>query len=193
MTLQATKRATRFLGASLLAMALTAGLAASAALAVESQSVTFEGAAFVNKGLVGVGRVPADAKDKLGDTLGGIGSGMVADVSSWKRDGDKYTGVFYMLPDRGWNTEGSVDYPGRLQKFSVELTPYGGTDVAPQTQLKLTYDDSIVMHEAGGTQHTGLDPTEVRKAANGFPDLPAANGKISLDDAGVVRLADGNF
>jgi hypothetical protein len=193
MTLPATKRATRFLGASLLAMALTSGFAASSALAVEAQAVTFEGAAFVSKGLVGVGRVPADAKDKLGDTLGGIGSGMVADVSSWKRDGDKYTGTFYMLPDRGWNTEGSVDYPGRLQKFSVEFTPYGGAAVAPQTQLKLTYDDSIVMHEANGTPTTGLDPTEVRKAANGFPDLPSASGKISLDDEGVIRMADGSF
>src|SRR5690348_14878064 len=101
--MQATKRATKFIGASLLAIATA--FAASSASAVEAQSVTFEGAAFVNKGLVGVGRVPAEAKDKLGDTLGGIGSGMVADVSSWKRDGDKYTGVFYMLPDRGWNTE----------------------------------------------------------------------------------------
>jgi hypothetical protein len=193
MTMQATKRASQFLGASLLAIAAVTGFAASAAVAGEAQSVTFEGAAFVNKGLVGVGRVPADAKDKLGDTLGGIGSGMVADTSSWKRDGDKYSGVFYMLPDRGWNTEGSVDYPGRLQKFSIEFTPYSGADVAPQTQLKLTYDDSIVLHEANGTQTTGLDPTEVRKAADGLPDLPSAGGKISLDDEGVVRMADGSF
>jgi hypothetical protein len=158
--MQATRRATQFIGASLLAIATA--FAASSALAVEAQSVTFEGAAFVNKGLVGVGRVPADAKDKLGDTLGGIGSGMVADLSSWKRDGDKYTGVFYMLPDRGWNTEGSVDYPGRLQKFSIEFSPYAGAEAAPQTQLKMTYDDSIIMHEADGKQTTGLDPTEVR-------------------------------
>jgi hypothetical protein len=191
MTIQATKRATRFLGASFLAIA--AAFAAHNAVAAEAQAVTIEGADFVNKGLVGVGRVPAGAKDKLGDTLGGIGSGMVADLSSWKRDGDKYTGVFYMLPDRGWNTEGSVDYPGRLQKFSVELTPYGGAEVAPQTQLKMTYDDSIIMHEADGKQTTGLDPNEVRKAANGFPDLPSADGKISLDNEGVVLMADGSF
>jgi hypothetical protein len=193
MTVQGKKRAAQFLGASLLAIALTTGIAVSSALALEAQSVTFGDAAFVNKGLVGVGRVPADAKDKLGDTLGGIGSGMVADVSSWKRDGDKYTGIFYMLPDRGWNTEGSVDYPGRLQKFSVEFTPYGGADVVPQTQLKLNYEDSIVLHEANGTPTTGLDASEVRKAANGFPDMPSANGKISLDDEGVVLMPDGSF
>jgi hypothetical protein len=191
--MQATKRAGEFFGASLLAIATVAGFAASSAIAAEAQSVTIEGAAFVNKGLVGIGRVPADAKDKLGDTLGGIGSGMVADLSRWKRDGDTYSGVFYMLPDRGWNTEGSVDYPGRLQKFSIEFTPYSGAGVASQTQLKLTYDDSIIMHEADGKQTTGLDPTEVRKAAGGFPDLPSANGKISLDNEGVVLNADGSF
>jgi len=190
MKIQAKRRAAQFLGASLLTV-MVAG--AGAAWAVEAQSVTFEGSAFISKGLVGVGRVPADAKDKLGDTLGGIGSGMVADVASWKRDGDTYTGVFYMLPDRGWNTEGSVDYPGRLQKFSVAFTPFSGAAGAPQTQLKLTYDDSIVLHEADGTPTTGLDPDGVRKAAGDFPDMPSAGGKISLDDEGVVRMADGSF
>jgi hypothetical protein len=192
MTIQATKRATRFLGASLLAVTAVV-FAGPAAMAVEAQSVTFEGAAFVNKGLVGVGRVPADAKDKLGDTLGGIGSGMVADLSAWKRDGDTYTGVFYMLPDRGWNTEGTVDFQGRLQKFSIEFTPYSGNDAAPQTQLKLNYDDAILLHEADGKPTTGLDATDVRKAAGGLPDLPSAGGKISVDNEGVVLAADGSF
>ncbi len=192
MKIEAMNRATRFLGAGILALA-AGTLAASAAMAVEAQSVTFEGAAFINKGLVGVGRVPADAKDKLGDTLGGIGSGMVADLKSWKRDGDKYRGVFYMLPDRGWNTEGTVDYPGRLQKFSIEFTPYAGSDVAAQTQLKLSYDDAILLHEADGKPTTGLDATEVRKAAGGFPDLPSAGGKISVDNEGVVLADDDSF
>jgi len=192
MTIQATKRATRFLGASFVAIAAVV-FAVPAAMAVEAQSVTFEGAAFVNQGLVGVGRVPADAKDKLGDTLGGLGSGMVADLSTWKRDGDKYTGVFYMLPDRGWNTEGTVDFPGRLQKFSIEFTPYNGSEAAPQTQLKLNYDDAILLHEADGKPTTGLDATDVRKAAGGLPDLPSAGGKISVDNEGVVLAADGSF
>ncbi|GAB2175498.1 esterase-like activity of phytase family protein [Dongia sp. agr-C8] len=192
MKIQAINRATRFFGASILALAAGA-LVAPAAWAVEAQSVTLEGAAFVNKGLVGVGRVPADAKDKLGDTLGGIGSGMAADLSKWKREGDKYTGVFYMLPDRGWNTEGSVDFQGRLQKFSIEFTPYSGSEVAPQTQLKLSYDDAILLHEADGKPTTGLDATEVRKAANGFPDLPSAAGKITVDNEGVALSADGSF
>jgi hypothetical protein len=180
---------------SLVAIALAAS---PAAVAAEAQSVAFDGVTFVNKGLVGVGRIPADAKDKLGDTLGGIGSGMVADIASWKREGDTYSGVLYMLPDRGWNTEGSVDYPGRLQKFSIALTPYYGAGPAPagagqQAQLKLNYEDAIVLHEADGTPTTGLDASEVRKAKDGLPDMPAANGKITLDDEGVVRMADGSF
>ncbi|HVO02525.1 MAG TPA: esterase-like activity of phytase family protein [Candidatus Cybelea sp.] len=197
MKLQASRRVTQLLGASFLAIAAATafGVAASAA---EAQSVNFDGATFVNQGLVGVARIPSDAKDKLGDTLGGIGSGMVADVSSWKKNGDSYTGTIYFLPDRGWNTEGSVDYPGRLQKFAVTLMPYTGKDPLPagpaqQAQLKLDYQDAIVFHEADGTQTTGLDPTDVRKAANGFPDLPVANGHISLDDEGVALAPDGTF
>src|SRR5581483_6399255 len=172
------------------AFAISVVLAASAALGAETQSVNFDGATFVNEGLVAVGRVPSDAKDKLGDTLGGIGSGMVADVGSWKKDGNSYTGTLYMLPDRGWNTEGSVDFQGRLQKFSIALTPVDPSATVPagdgqQAQLKLTYDDSILMHEADGAPTTGLDPTAVRAAANGFPDLPVAGGHITVDNEGV--------
>ena len=195
MKAQPPRRAARLLFPSLLVLSLSL---TAASVASETQSVTFEGADFVNKGLVAVGRVPADAKDTVGDTLGGLGSGMVADIASWKREGDTYSGTLYMLPDRGWNTEGSVDYPGRLQKFAIALTPYYGAGPVPaggaqQAQLKLTYGESIVLHEADGTPTTGLDPIEVRKATATMPDLPTANGHLSLDDEGVVRAADGSF
>ena len=116
------------------ALWLTAGTSA-----VHAQSVTFDGEDFVNKGLVAVARLPSDAKDKLGDTLGGIGSGMTPDLASWKRDGDVYRGIFYMLPDRGWNTEGTVDFQGRLQVFDVELKPdYAAAGLKQQSGLGLT-------------------------------------------------------
>jgi hypothetical protein len=190
MKFETTNRASWLFGAGLLALAAAAP-GAPVAMAAEAQSVTFEGADFVNKGLVGVGRLPAGAKDKLGDTLGGIGSGMVADLKTWKREGDSYSGVFYMLPDRGWNTEGTLDYQGRLQKFQVVFTPQDGSDA--QTEVKLDYQDAILLHEADGKPTTGLDAVEVRKAANGFPDLPSAAGKISVDNEGVVLAPDGSF
>jgi hypothetical protein len=176
---------------------LAAWLVAGALIAASparAQSVTFEGDDFVNKGLVAVGRVPSDAKDRLGDTLGGIGSGMAADLASWQRDGNIYRGTLYMLPDRGWNTEGTVDFQGRLQVFGVELQPdYGAEGPKQQSGLGLTYRDNILLHEADGTPTTGLDPTGTRKAANGLPALPVAKDRISLDNEAVVHLADGSF
>src|SRR5262245_9042855 len=93
------------------AAVLTAGLAFSPT--ASAQPVTFEGATFVNQGLVGVARVPSNAIDKFGDTLGGFGSGMTVQSNSWKkRQNGSYTGTLLMLPDRGWNTQGTVDYFG---------------------------------------------------------------------------------
>ncbi|HKF60511.1 MAG TPA: esterase-like activity of phytase family protein [Dongiaceae bacterium] len=177
-----------------LPLGVAALLSAGIAFGTRAQSVTFDGDTFVNKGLVAVARLASDAKDKQGDTLGGIGSGMAPDLASWRRDGDVYHGTLYMLPDRGWNTEGTVDFQGRLQVFDVELAP-NDTAEGPkkQTGLGLTYKDSILMHEADGTPTTGLDASGVRKAANGLPDLPVANGRITLDNEGVVHMADGSF
>src|ERR1700751_6257442 len=82
---------------------LTGGIASA-------QSVSFQGPTFVNKGLVGVARVPSNALDQFGDTLGGIGSGMAMDLDSWHKNRDgSYGGTLYMLPHRGWNTQGTED------------------------------------------------------------------------------------
>ena len=60
---------------------LFAGAALAAVLAValpaapaSAQSVSFEGNTFTNDGLVGVARLPSNARDAYGDTLGGWGS-----------------------------------------------------------------------------------------------------------------------
>lgn len=54
-------------------------------------------------GLAGYGFVPSNATDKYGDTLGGYGSSVAIDQSSWKKTGnDLYSGIVYTLPDRGW-------------------------------------------------------------------------------------------
>jgi hypothetical protein len=81
--------ATRLLAGAAVAATLLGGAAAA------QQSVVFEGSTFVNQGLVGVARVPSDARDQFGDTLGGFGSAMAMDLNSWKKNRDgSYTGPF---------------------------------------------------------------------------------------------------
>ena len=114
-------------------------------MALRSRSVSFEGSTFVNKGLVGVARVPSDAVDQFGETLRGFGSSMAMDLSTWHRKfDDSYAGTFYMLPDRGWNTQGTVDFRGRLHRFHITLAPFTGTSTTTQNQLKLDYRSSTL-------------------------------------------------
>jgi hypothetical protein len=178
-------RARKYLSAASLLL-MTCGIASA-------QSIEFKGRAFVNQGLVGVARVPSNAQDQFGDTLGGFGSGMAMDVDSWHQNRDgSFGGTLYMLPDRGWNTQGTVDYRGRLHRFEVTLDPlYSGTTKS-QNQLQLKYRSSIPFHWWGGVQTTGLDPDGVQRATPAFPELPiASNGNISVDDEAVVRVGDG--
>ena len=142
--------------------------------------------------LVGVARVRSDARDKAGETLGGFGSGMALVPGSWRKEGDHYRGSVVMLPDRGWNTEGTTDYRARLQHFDVTLVPYNGAQPAGQKGLTLTLRSTELFTDADGAPTTGLDATAVRPGAKGFPDLPMApNGHISMDSEGVVLPGDG--
>ncbi|RUW32735.1 hypothetical protein EOA38_14695, partial [Mesorhizobium sp. M1E.F.Ca.ET.041.01.1.1] len=67
----------------------TVALGAALALFTALTPARAEGVAYVNKGLVGVGRIPAGQKDKFGETFGS-GSGMSIDTKSWARDGAGY-------------------------------------------------------------------------------------------------------
>ena len=122
------------LAASVVAILLCSGSLASA------QSVVFEGQTFVNKGLVGVARVPSNAVDQFGETLGGFGSGMAMDLDGWHKNRDgSFGGTLFMLPDRGWNTQGTVDFRGRLHRFEVTLNPLFSGSTTNQNQLQLDY------------------------------------------------------
>jgi hypothetical protein len=169
-------------------MLLTAGGASA-------QSVKFEGDTFVNQGLVGVARVPSNAVDKFGDTMGGIGSGMAMDLQSWRQEPNgSYSGTLYMLPDKGWNTQGTVDFAGRLHRFAVKLKPFYGNSTTSQNQLTLDYKDTSLFREMAGTLTTGLDASGVRPANLRFPDLPiASNNHVPVDDEGVVLPGDGTI
>jgi hypothetical protein len=172
---------------------LPAALLAVNAHAALAQSVVFQGQTFVNKGLVGVARVPSNARDKIGDTVS-LGSGITIPPGGWhKRQDGNYTGSFIMLPDRGWNTAGTVDYPGRLHRYDVVLRPYYGSGPTGQDQLRMTYKTSKLFREPR-KDTTGLDPSGVRPASGSMPALPiASNGHIAVDDEGVVNASDGTY
>src|SRR5262249_20487186 len=98
--------------------ALLAAAALSAHVALAENAVTLGGFTLVNHGLVGVGRIDADLRDKFGETFGS-GSGMAIDPKSWTRDGTSYRGTIWLLPDRGYNVGGTIDYRSRLNRLEV--------------------------------------------------------------------------
>jgi hypothetical protein len=70
-------------------------------------TVKIKGDTYKYQKLVGKGFFPSDARDQFGDTAGGWGSAIAADVKSWKQNKDgSYEGIIYTVPDRGWNTNG---------------------------------------------------------------------------------------
>lgn len=159
---------------------------------------TCDGTTYINRGLVAYGIVASDARDKLGDSLGGFGSGIAPDVSSFrlKKDGT-VSGTLYAVPDRGWNTQGTIDYQGRIQKFELSFNPTFGSVKNGSTNLDLTIKDTTLLSK-GDTPTTALDAGSIIPASDKFPDLPAAerpNGQVAptVDLEGLVRLQDGSF
>jgi hypothetical protein len=172
-------------------------VAVLAPVALAAETVTIGDLVFVNKALVGVGRLPSDLRDKFGETFGS-GSGIAVDPKSWTRTPAGYQGTFYMLPDRGYNVRETTDYRARINKLSVSFTPLDHPDAVPlaqrQKSVVATLVDTILLTDPAGEPLTGLDPNGVRRAANGFPDLPQApNGRISIDTESLALLPDGSF
>src|SRR5262244_2670710 len=152
---------------------------------------------FVNQALVGVGRLPDDLRDKFGETFGS-GSAIAVDPKSWARTPAGYQGTFYMLPDRGYNVTGTSDYRARINKLFITFTPLDDPTAVPvaqrQSSVAATLTDTILLTDAAGQSLTGLDPDGIRRAANGFPDLPqASNGRVSIDSESLAPLPDGGF
>ena len=81
------------------ARASTTPLAASQNV---TNQTTCDGRQYTYQELAGYGFVPSNAVDKYGDTLGGYGSAIAIDRSSWKLKDGIYTGVLWAVPDRGW-------------------------------------------------------------------------------------------
>ncbi|MCF4165924.1 esterase-like activity of phytase family protein [Zavarzinia compransoris] len=175
----------------------------SAHVATATGPVTLEmgGVAYVDQGLLGVGRVPASSLDFMGTTLGSF-SGMAIDPASWRKDGDAYVATLYSLPDRGYNTADRYsDYPGRLVQFDLRFTPYAGADlpaeVASQSQIVLTpTGKGVTLVDFAGTATTGFDPDAGITVQDGH-SLPSPEGEgprqVALDAEAVAFTADGGF
>lgn len=152
--------------------------------------------AYVNHGLVGVGRVPADTTDARGpglDTLGGFGSAAFFDPATWSKNGDTYSGVLYALPDRGFG-DGAQNYLPRIQVFDLSITPYYGPGPAAQNQIALTNTQTILLTYQGTNYFTGFDANDTNVVTHP-QSAPASlgGGRRSLDGEGLVRLSDGRF
>ncbi len=160
-------------------------------------SVSVNGHYFINHGLVGVGRIPADTRDKLGETLGSF-SALTHDASSWKRAANgSYSGTFYMQPDRGYNNPGTTNWRARFFTLAITFNPSLLGSPA-QNQVGIAVADTTLLTEANGNLFTALDTAAgtagVRAAAGGLPALPQGhNGRLSIDAEGIVRLPDGTL
>ena len=159
--------------------------------------VTIDGHVFVNHGLVGVGRIPADLRDGFGETFGS-GSAFAADPKTWIRTAEGYHGDFFLLPDRGYNVAGTTDFRARLYKLSIALNPASaGPSIAErQRSIVATLLGTTMLSDSAGQPLTGLDPAGggIRPAAAGFPDLPqASTGRVSIDTEGLALMPDGSF
>ncbi|WP_237155509.1 esterase-like activity of phytase family protein [Oryzibacter oryziterrae] len=140
----------------------------------------------VNAGLVASGSLPANLKDGFGETFGS-GSGMAA--IDWKKTDTGYAGTFLLLPDRGYNVEGTTDYQTRINTLSIAF-PAPAAGNAAEATLKL--EATVKFTDKTGKNLSGLDPVAIN-TANGV-DLPgAATGAVSLDPEAVVRLPDGSL
>ncbi len=183
-----------------LAVLIGAGLPVAAA---QAQTVV-NGTAFGAPELVGVGRLAANLRDEHGETFGSI-SGLAADLSTWARSGNSYSGTFYAAPDRGYNIAGTIDYHTRINKLQMSFTPAAsGATGLGQDQIGLSLVQSTRLNEilstGGKLAISGLDPKPGGVAAGGarpataaWPELPQAfNGKLSLDAEGIVLLKDGS-
>jgi hypothetical protein len=194
---------------------------AVAALTVTSAMAQGAFAGFQNKGLVGVGRIPADSFDKRGygtDTLGGIFSAMYFKSEHPFRyktngsSGTSYNGFLYAQPDRGFG-DGTQDFQPRYHIMRISVTPNETATAAvpaasqDQVKLNLLYTDRYE-YERRGRYFTGFDadpsfslfprsyPGGVVQQFLGVDVTSPASlgsGRRSMDAEGIVAAKDGTI
>lgn len=119
------------------------------------------GKKYIYEELAGWGTLPSDARDKFGDTIGGIGSAIALDKKSWKRKPGKekaYEGILWGLPYKGWNTQGTQNTQSRLHKFSVSFNAVTATKEKPASpNFHLNYLDTLLLTGPDGKPTTGMN------------------------------------
>ncbi|KAI0103071.1 esterase-like activity of phytase-domain-containing protein [Nemania sp. FL0031] len=173
-------------------------------------STTCNGISYVYNELAGYGLVASNARDKFGDTLGGLGSSLHLDQSEWKKHcNGSYSGVLWSLPDRGWNTEGTLNYNPRVHKFKILFTPRANATISSPSgpNLEFHYIDTIKFSGPKGALCTGLDADATGDLSySGFPNLPITTYEgdgfggegpggigIPIDSEGLYVNKDGTF
>ncbi|EQL38522.1 hypothetical protein RJZ56_007611 [Blastomyces dermatitidis] len=175
------------------------------------KKVTCGGNTYKYHGLEGYGFVPSNAVDKYGDTMGGIGSSLAIEPSSWHRRKDgTYEGIAWALPDRGWNTNGTLNVQSRIQKLSLSFKPNNKASVKRPSKpnLQIKHLDTVLLTGPDGTPTTGLDADATGFIEfPGFPPLPGATytgdgfgsnegpggHRISMDTEGLALGSNGTF
>ena len=157
----------------------------------QAKPVWLGGAKFVNKGLVGVGQLAVGALDDRGDSLGSFSSFKI-DPRTWRRSPDgSFRGTLFTLPDRGYNVNGLIDYPARLQRFEVTFRPDYGRDPVLAPNLTLAFKATRTVLDMKGNVTTGLDPQG--DALHGFSPVPVRQGRFAVDAEGLALHPDGTF
>lgn len=163
----------------------------------DAEIVSLGGRIFVNRGLVGTGRLPADTIDFLGDTLGSFSSLQIA-PGSWKRVDDHYEAILWTLPDRGRNDPDAklfFDYPARLERMRLRFVPGAGGH--REGRLDLVPDGGLELRDFRGKPFTGADPGEGTVKQRGIllpaPASGVGRGKVSLDAESLQFARDGSF
>jgi hypothetical protein len=153
------------------------------------------GKRYAYNGLAGYGYLPSDARDFLGDTIGGIGSSIAIDTKSWEKTAkNTYKGIVWAMPDRGWlvqplqchgveltdfrNAQGTLNYVTRVHKlgFTLTLAPDASLANPSPPNLVFEYLDTVLFYGPDGTTFcTSLD-ADVTGSIKfpGFPEMPVA-------------------
>jgi hypothetical protein len=113
-----------------LGVAMPVSLALDGQRAGAGDSITFGGRAYATKGLVGVGRLAADLRDKFGETFG-FGSGLAPDPKTWSLAAGAYRGAIYSA-----RMAATCRRRGRTRACWSTTSPIG---ITPSSCMNLVY------------------------------------------------------